>query len=191
VFQRRSQKVRAGVLAAKMGNRRQHFLHVMSPGLVRHYGEIYIDVDPKKLVKTRMAKSVHDAGWSMLPQHAVVRVDWDWRRDAHSSERCSSQTCSVCGCIPASSPKGLGALGVRQWRCNECGTLHDRDINAARNIEIAGVERRFPVAEIPALQGREKRQTICSASRRLSMREARNRNARARAGSSAVRRNSS
>jgi hypothetical protein len=49
----------------------------------------------------------------------------------------------------------LGALGVRQWRCDECATLHDRDINSARNIEIAGAERRPPVAEIPALQGGE------------------------------------
>jgi putative transposase len=39
----------------------------MSHGLVRHYGEIYVaDVSPKKLAKTRMAKGVHDAGWSML-----------------------------------------------------------------------------------------------------------------------------
>jgi putative transposase len=70
-------------------------------------------------------------------------------------ERYSCQTRSVCGCIPASSPKGLGALGVRQWRCDGCGTLHDRDINGARNIEIAGAEPRPPVAEIPALQGGE------------------------------------
>ena len=58
------------------------------------------------------------------------------------SERYSSQTCSVCGCIPASSPKGLGALGVRQWRWNGWGALRDRNINSARSIEIAGVERR-------------------------------------------------
>jgi hypothetical protein len=77
-FNGAAKRFRAGVLAAKMGDRRRHFLHVMSPGLVRHYGEIYIDVDPKKLVKTRMAKSVHDAGWPMLPQHAVVQVDCDW-----------------------------------------------------------------------------------------------------------------
>jgi putative transposase len=85
-----------------------------------------------------MAKSVHDAGWSMLRNTlsynsiaagGVMRV---------VAERYSSQTCSGCGCIPASSPKGLSAVGVRQWRCDECGTLHDRDINGVRNIEIAG-----------------------------------------------------
>jgi putative transposase len=55
-------------------------------------------------------------------------------------ERDNSQTCS--GCIPASSPKGSSALGVRQWRCEACGTLQDRDINGARISEIAGAERR-------------------------------------------------
>jgi hypothetical protein len=54
VFQRRGQKVRARTLAAKIANRRRHFLHVMSHGLVRHYGETFVaDVSPKKLAKTR------------------------------------------------------------------------------------------------------------------------------------------
>jgi transposase len=71
------------------------------------------------------------------------------------SERYSSQTCSACGVIPVGSPKGLGALGIRQWTCDGCGTLHDRDINAARNIEIAGVERHPPAVEIPSLRGED------------------------------------
>jgi transposase len=67
VFAQRGQKVRARALAAKIANRRRHFLHVMSHRIVQQYGEIYVaDVSPKRLAKTRMAKSVHDAGWSML-----------------------------------------------------------------------------------------------------------------------------
>ena len=158
VFQRRGQKVRARALAAKIANRRRHFLHVTSHALVRHYGEIYVgDVSPKKLAKTPMAKSVHDAGWSMLRNMLSYKSIATGGVMRVVPERYSSQTCSVCGCIPATGPKGLGALGVRQWRCEECGTLHDRDINGALNIEIAGAERRPPVAEIHALRGRGRR----------------------------------
>jgi len=46
-------------------------------------------------------------------------------------------TCSVCGAV--SGPTGLAGLSVRQWRCKDCGSLHDRDINASRNTLLAGV----------------------------------------------------
>jgi Putative transposase DNA-binding domain len=98
------------------------------------------DVSPKKLGQDTDGE-VH-AGWSMLRNMLSYKSIATGGVMRVVPERYSFQTCSVCGCIPASSPKGLGALGVRQWRCDECGTLHDRDINGARNIEIAGAERR-------------------------------------------------
>ena len=152
VFQRRGQKVRARALAAKIANRRRHFLHVMSHGLVQHYGEIYVgDVSAKKLARTRMAKSVLDAGWSTLRNMLSYKSIATGSVMRVVSERYSSQVCSCCGCIPDSSPKGMGALGVRHWVCSDCGESHDRDINAARNILRVGAERRPPVVEIPAL----------------------------------------
>jgi transposase len=57
------------------------------------------------------------------------------------NEAYSTQTCSCCGSIPASSPKGRAGLGIREWVCSECGTAHDRDINAAKNILAAGFRR--------------------------------------------------
>jgi len=50
----------------------------------------------------------------------------------------TTQTCSSCGTIPASSPKGRAGLGIREWSCSHCGTTHDRDINAAKNILAVG-----------------------------------------------------
>jgi putative transposase len=158
IFQRRGQKVRARALAAKIANRRKHFLHVISHGIVQHFGEIYVgDVSSKKLAKTRMAKSVLDAGWSMFRNMLSYKSIATGGMTRIVSERYSSQACSCCGIISRSSPKGMSALGVRHWACDSCGASHDRDINAARNILIAGVERHPPVEEIPFFKGRGRR----------------------------------
>ena len=50
------------------------------------------------------------------------------------NETYTTQACSCCGCISSSSPKGRRDLEIREWTCAECGTTHDRDINAAKNI---------------------------------------------------------
>lgn len=152
VAQRAGNKKRVRAIHAKVANRRRHFLHVTSHDLVQHFGEIYVgDVSSKKLAKTRMAKSVLDAGWSMLRNMLSYKSIAAGGVMRIVSERFSSQVCSACGVIPAGSPKGLGALGVRSWECNDCGAVHDRDINAALNILRVGVERHPPAVEIPSL----------------------------------------
>jgi len=151
-LQRFGLKNRARALAAKVANQRKHFLHVVSTHMVRDYDRIVVgDVSPSKLRKTKMAKSVSDAGW------AALRSMLQYKAIAHGalveivSERMTSQTCSCCGTIPASSPKGMGALGMRHWVCSDCGTSHDRDVNAALNILRVGLERQPLVGEIPGL----------------------------------------
>jgi putative transposase len=68
---------------------------------------------------------------------------------AEVNEAFSSQTCSSCGSLPDSRPKGIAGLGIREWTCSDCGAIHDRDVNAARNILRLGLET---LAEgIPAL----------------------------------------
>lgn len=57
------------------------------------------------------------------------------------NEKYTTQVCSCCGCISHNSPKGMGDLGIREWFCTECGTTHDRDINAAKNILALGHKR--------------------------------------------------
>jgi transposase len=56
------------------------------------------------------------------------------------NESYTTQTCSCCG-DRQSSPKGRAGLGIRAWTCVACGTSHDRDINAAKNILALGHER--------------------------------------------------
>ena len=133
VAQRANKKQRVKAIHAKIANRRKDALHKLSTQLVNEYGAIFIGgVNAAGLAKTRMAKSVLDAGWSafrtMLRYKADDRGVWFEEVD----EAYSTQTCSCCR--NRTGPKGVAGLGIRGWRCSACGTEHDRDVNAARNI---------------------------------------------------------
>jgi putative transposase len=65
------------------------------------------------------------------------------------NEAFSTQTCSSCGSLPKSRPKGSAGLGIREWTCTQCGTAQDRDVNAAKNILVAG--RRHLAVGIPVI----------------------------------------
>lgn len=143
LFQRRGQRVRARALAAKITNQRKHFLHVATTKIARDYAEIYVgDVSPSNLAKTRMAKSIGDAGWAMLRTMLSYKAIALGGKCEVVPERMTSQACSCCGSMGSSTkPKGIGGLGIRHWVCSDCGYSHDRDVNAARNILRVGLER--------------------------------------------------
>ena len=150
IAQRAGKTARVRALHAKIKNRRKHAIHTFSTRIAKSNAAIFVgNVSSSRLAKTGMAKSVLDAGWAMLKTqlkykaiaHSAVYLDVD--------EAYSTQTCSCCGAIPPSSPKGRAGLRIREWTCSECGAEHHRDINAARNILAAG-HRRLAVG-IPAL----------------------------------------
>ncbi len=120
---------------ARIKNKRRDALHKFTTALVDSHGAIFVgNVSSSKLARTRMAKSVLDTGWHML------KTQLEYKAMARSvvyqevNEKNTTQTCSCCGTISCSSPKGSADLGIREWTCCECGATHDRDINAARNI---------------------------------------------------------
>jgi putative transposase len=136
--QRRGHRRQAKRLCRKAARRRADALHKFSRKLVNQYQYIVVgDVSSQKLVKTRMAKSVLDAGWGMLKRMLQYKGEYAGRSVAVVSERNTTRTCSVCGSL--TGPTGTDMLGVRRWDCPECGTGHDRDVNAARNILNAGL----------------------------------------------------
>jgi putative transposase len=96
-----------------------------------------------------MAKSTLDAGWSMLKTMLEYKSHQAGIVFEEVNESYTTQTCSCCGVISASSPKGRAGLGIREWTCGDCGSVHDRDINAARNILARGHARL--AAGIPVL----------------------------------------
>jgi len=130
--QKDGKKRRIKTLHAKIANSRKDTNHKISHELTRDNNLIVVgDVSSSKLVKTNMAKSVLDAGWSQLKNFLKYKAIRRSGRLIEVSEYLTSQTCS--SCFSVSGPKGLEGLGIREWACS-CGTLHDRDINSALNI---------------------------------------------------------
>jgi putative transposase len=132
--QRARNKRRTAAIHARITNARKDHLHKFTTGLAARYALIAVgNVNSKKLAKTRMAKSVLDAGWSTLRSFlrykspGYVEVD----------EKFTTQTCSGCGSI--AGPKGRAGLNKRRWVCGGCGASHDRDVNSAVNILRLGL----------------------------------------------------
>jgi putative transposase len=85
------------------------------------------------LARTRLAKSVHDAGWAAFIRRLEHKAAQHGRQVVKISRwEPTSQTCSRCG-----NRDGPQPLSRRAWQCNMCGTVHDRDANAACNILVA------------------------------------------------------
>lgn len=153
VAQRANKKQRVKALHAKIANRRKDAQHQLSTRLVQQHGAIFVgNVNAAGLAKTRMAKSVLDAGWSAFRTMLQYKCDDAGVWFDEVNEAYSTQTCSCCG--ERTGPKGVAGLGIRGWTCSSCGSVHDRDINAAKNILARGLAR---LAEGTSLEDRDSR----------------------------------
>lgn len=142
IAQRAGKTDRVRAIHAKIRNRRKDALHQFSSRLVKANAAIFVgNVSSARLAKTRMAKSVLDAGWSMLRTQLQYKAIAQGVVFEEVNEAYTTQSCSCCGSIGQSSPKGRAGLGIREWACVDCGAVHDRDINAARNILALGHQR--------------------------------------------------
>ncbi|WP_031362708.1 RNA-guided endonuclease InsQ/TnpB family protein [Caballeronia sordidicola] len=146
----RARKKRLAVnLHKKVKNARADFLHKLSHRIVREFDYIAVgNVDSSGLAKTKMAKSVNDAAWSSFRDMLKFKAIAHGAMVEEVSERFTSQTCSSCGTLPNSRPKGIAGLGIRHWMCSNCSAVHDRDVNAALNI-LARSGHRAPAEGIP------------------------------------------
>ncbi len=135
--QRRGHKHQAKRLHRTAARRRKDALHKYSRKIVDRYQVIVVgDVSSTQLARTRMAKSVLDAGWGMLKTQLHYKGQQAGRSVLIVSERNTTRTCSSCGA--PTGPSGLDRCAVRTWMCSGCGDAHDRDVNAAKNILSAG-----------------------------------------------------
>ena len=126
----------------KIKNQRNDFLQKLSTKLVRENQAICLeDLSVKGMERNKkLVKSVTDASFSKFVSMLEYKAEW-YGRKIIKVERFypSTQLCSGCG-YKNESVKGLRGLKVREWICPECGEVHDRDLNAARNILKEGLK---------------------------------------------------
>lgn len=140
--QRARKRRQIKAIHAKIANQRRDYLHKASTALANEFGHIVVgNVNAAALKKTRMAKSVGDAGWSTLRNFLQYKANARGGIYEEVSEHLTTQLCSNCGAI--GGPSGSAELAIRQWTCDSCGTSHDRDRNAAINI-LARAAHRTP-----------------------------------------------
>jgi putative transposase len=131
---------RVAVVHRKVRDARLDRAHKIALALVRDNQAVYAeDLAVAGLARTRLAKSVHDAGWAQLLRLIGEKAQ-RYGRTFHRIGRFTptSQTCSGCGAKDGPKP-----LRVRTWQCGACGAVHDRDVNAAINILAAGRAERL------------------------------------------------
>lgn len=134
---REKAKLKVARLHAKIADARRDFLHKLSTRLINENQVIAIEsLSVSNMQKNRcLSKSISDAGWAEFVRQLEYKAHW-YGRTLVGIDRWypSSKRCSDCGHTVSKLP-----LSVREWVCPECGTLHDRDINAARNVLAAGL----------------------------------------------------
>lgn len=130
-------RLKVARIHARIADRRRDHLHKFTTRLVRENQVIAIeDLSVRNMVKNRsLARAISDASWSELRRMLEYKADWHGR-ELVAIDRWypSSKTCSDCGHLLRSLP-----LNVREWVCAECGTVHDRDVNAAKNVLAGGL----------------------------------------------------
>ncbi|SED17443.1 RNA-guided endonuclease InsQ/TnpB family protein [Rhodococcus koreensis] len=129
-------RLKVAKIHGRIADRRRDYLHKLSTRLVRENQVIAVeDLSVRNMVKNRsLSRVISDAGWSEFRSMLEYKADWYGRRVVVIDRfHPSSKTCSVCGEVALAMP-----LDVREWTCR-CGAVHDRDVNAARNILAVGL----------------------------------------------------
>ncbi len=133
---RRKARRKVARIHARIADRRRDTLHKLTTRLVRDNQTIVIeDLTVRNMVKNRtLARAISDASWSEFRSLLEYKAAW-YGREVIAVDRFfpSSRLCSVCGTLQQRMP-----LSVRTWTC-ACGTTHDRDVNAAKNLLAAGL----------------------------------------------------
>jgi putative transposase len=134
---REKARIKVAKIHLKIADSRKDFLHKTTIQLVRENQTITVEsLAVKNMVKNhKLALAISDSGWSELIRQLDYKCRW-YGRNLVAIDRWfpSSKRCSSCGHIVDKIP-----LNIREWTCLECGSNHDRDVNASKNILAAGL----------------------------------------------------
>ena len=131
------QRIKVAKIHERIANQRKDFLNKLSTNLIKNHDVICIeDLSSKNLMKNhKLARVIGDVSWSEFVRMLEYKANWYEKRVSKISRWYpSSQICSDCG-----FSSGKKSLSIREWTCTNCGSHHDRDINASINILNEGL----------------------------------------------------
>ena len=136
---RNKQRIKIARLHKKIQNQRNDYLHKLSKKIIDENQVIVLEdlkvIDMEQ--NNKLARNISDASWSRLVTMLIYKANWYGRKVVKvPNDYPSSQLCSICS-YKNSITK---SLNIRKWTCPKCGSIHDRDINAAKNILSKGIE---------------------------------------------------
>jgi putative transposase len=130
-------RIKVARVHARIADRRRDFLHKLSTRLICENQTICAEsLQVKAMVKhPLLAQAIHDVGWGEFVRQLTYKATWYGRTLVTVNKWYpSSRRCCECGHTLA-----FLSLDTRHWTCPECGTVHDRDVNAAKNVLAAGL----------------------------------------------------
>ena len=133
------QKRKVARLYEKSFNQRKYFLDKLSTLIIKNHDVICIEqLEIKEMISNRqLSRSIADVAWTLFVEKLNYKAKWYGRRIVYVDRWFpSSQICSSCGIRHEKMP-----LSIREWQCTSCHKIHDRDINASRNILFQGLKQ--------------------------------------------------
>lgn len=129
-------RMRIARLYSKITRQRNEYYHLISRYLIDNYDSIYVeDLAVKNMLNNRkLSRAIHEAAWSVLTSMISYKSSFSGRT-YHRIGRFTPSS-KICSCCNYKLEKL--DLGTREWICPNCGVVHDRDINAAKNILRVG-----------------------------------------------------
>ena len=136
---RNKQRIKVARIHRHINNQRNDYLHKLSKKIIDENQIICTeDLKVKDMMNdSKLARNISDVSWSRFVSMLIYKADWYGRKVIKvPSTYPSSQLCSKCGYKNSITRD----LAIRKWTCPKCGSIHDRDINAAKNILSKGIE---------------------------------------------------